>query len=60
MNIGLIYIKSGSFIMKLRSISVGSDLELWSESDKELFMSEGQYLDDERIYKDYGMILVSL
>jgi hypothetical protein len=59
-NIGLLYIKSGSFVITLRSIAAQKTNSLWSEADKEVFMSEGQYVDDERILKDFGMVLVSL
>lgn len=60
LNIGLIFVKSGSFILKLRPIAENCHEEGWVGGEKEIFISEGQYLDDERIIKDYGMILVSL
>jgi hypothetical protein len=67
MKIGLIYVKHGSFVLKLRpktpQVSVSSShREGWHDPQqtKEYIVYAGQYLDDDRILKDYGMILVGL
>ena len=54
MNIGFLYIKKGSFCVKLRRDSNGEDIT------KEVFVSQGMFLDDERILKDYQMVLVGM
>lgn len=60
LNIGLIYVYNGSFVVKLKPLSEVHDPQSENEKHRELFISEGQYLDDERILKDYKMILVSI
>ena len=54
MNIGFLYIKKGSFSVKLRRENNGEDIV------KEVFLSQGMYLDDERISKDYQMVLMGM
>ena len=59
LNIGLVFVHSGSFVIKLRPMSSDPNVDPKSQ-EKQYFLTGGQYLDDDRILQDYKMILISI